>query len=93
MLKIGLIREGKLPSDNRVALIPAQCKWIQENKSISIVVQHSPNRCYTNDEYVKAGIEVKEDVSECDILFVIKEVPINMLIPDKKYFFFSKAGY
>lgn len=89
MLKIGLLREGKIPPDNRVALTPAQCKWIQENKSISIVVQHSPNRCYTNAEYVKAGIEVKEDVSDCDILFGIKEVPINMLIPNKKYFFFS----
>ena len=89
MLKIGLIREGKIPPDNRVALTPAQCKWLKENKSISIVVQNSPNRCYSNDEYVKAGIEVKEDVSECDILFGIKEVPIDMLIPNKKYFFFS----
>ncbi|MEO8822562.1 MAG: NAD(P)-dependent oxidoreductase [Ginsengibacter sp.] len=89
MLKIGLIREGKIPPDNRVALTPAQCKWIQGNKSISIVVQHSPNRCYSDEEYIKAGIEVKEDVSECDILFGIKEVPIDMLIPNKKYFFFS----
>lgn len=89
MLKIGLIREGKVPPDNRVALTPSQCKWIQENKSISIVVQHSPNRCYTDEEYIKAGIEVKEDVSECDILFGIKEVPVDMLIPVKKYFFFS----
>lgn len=89
MLKIGLIREGKIPPDNRVALTPAQCKWIEGNKSISIVVQHSPNRCYSDEEYIKAGIEVKEDVSECDILFGIKEVPIDMLIPNKKYFFFS----
>jgi len=31
MLKIGLIREGKLPADNRVVLTPPQCKWIQKN--------------------------------------------------------------
>lgn len=89
MLKIGLIREGKIPSDNRVALIPAQCKWIQANKEVSIQVQHSSTRCYSDEEYIKAGIEVKEDVSDCDILFGIKEVPLDMLIPDKKYFFFS----
>ncbi len=89
MLKIGLIKEGKTPPDNRVALTPAQCKWIQENKSISIVVQSSPTRCYSDAEYSKAGIEVKEDVSGCDILFGIKEVPVGMLIPGKKYFFFS----
>ena len=89
MLKIGLIREGKIPSDNRVALTPLQCKWLKENKNISIVVQHSENRCYSDAEYIKAGIEVKEDVSECDILFGIKEVPVDMLIAQKTYFMFS----
>ncbi len=89
MLKIGLIKEGKTPPDNRVALTPTQCKWLQENKDISIVVQHSATRCYSDAEYTKAGIEVKEDVSESDILFGIKEVSIDMLIPEKTYFFFS----
>ncbi len=89
MLKIGLIREGKIPPDNRVALTPAQCKWVQGNKNISIVVQSSATRCYSDAEYIKAGIEVKEDISECDILFGIKEVPADVLIPNKKYFFFS----
>jgi len=89
MLKIGLIKEGKTPPDNRVALTPVQCKWVQENKDISIVVQHSATRCFPDAEYEKAGIEVKEDVTECDILFGIKEVPVEMLIPEKTYFFFS----
>ena len=89
MLKIGLIREGKIPPDNRVALTPIQCKWIQENKNISITVQSSVSRCYSDSEYIKAGIEVTEDMSECDILFGIKEVPIHMLIPGKTYFIFS----
>jgi alanine dehydrogenase len=89
MLKIGLIREGKIPNDNRVALTPLQCKWVQENKDISITVQTSETRCYTDTEYKNAGIEVKEDVAECDILFGIKEVPIDMLIAGKTYFIFS----
>ncbi|MGN6342678.1 MAG: NAD(P)-dependent oxidoreductase [Ginsengibacter sp.] len=89
MLKIGLIKEGKIPADNRVALTPAQCRWIQQNKSISVVVQRSSTRCYTDDEYIKAGIEVKDNVDECDILFGIKEVPVDMLIAGKTYFFFS----
>ena len=89
MLKIGLIREGKTPSDNRVALTPAQCKWINAHKKVSIIVQHSATRCYTDSEYIKSGIEVKEDLSECDILFGIKEIPVDMLIPEKKYLFFS----
>lgn len=90
MLKIGLIREGKIPADNRVALTPSQCKWIHKNvPQIQIVVQKSSTRCFSDTEYSKAGIEVKEDVSGCDVLLGIKEVPIDLLIPNKTYLFFS----
>lgn len=90
MLKIGLIREGKTPSDNRVALTPAQCRWIHKNSDAAkIIVQHSDSRCFTDNEYLAAGIEVKEDISECDIFLGIKEVPETQLVPGKTYLFFS----
>lgn len=90
MLTIGLIREGKIPSDNRVALTPAQCKWIHKNrKDLSVIVQNSESRCYSDQEYINAGVEVKENMEECDVLLGIKEVPIEMLIPGKTYLFFS----
>jgi saccharopine dehydrogenase (NAD+, L-lysine-forming) len=90
MLTIGLIREGKIPADNRVALTPAQCRWIHKNSTdIKIIAQHSNNRCFTDSDYEKANVEVKEDLSECNILFGIKEVPVDMLIPGKTYLFFS----
>lgn len=90
MLKIGLIREGKIPTDSRVALTPAQCKWLHKNfADIKVTVQQSPNRCYSDKEYQMAGVEVKEDISNCDVLLGIKEVPVNMLIAGKIYLFFS----
>lgn len=90
MLTIGLIREGKTPADNRVALTPAQCKWVHKNTSdVKIVVQASPLRCFTDKEYSSAGVEVMEDMSHCDVLFGIKEVPVEELIPNKTYLFFS----
>ena len=89
MIKIGLIREDKIPEDNRVAFTPSQCKFIQKTKEYSITVQHSAHRCYKDAEYLAEGIEVKEDMSDCDILFGIKEVPKELLIPNKTYFFFS----
>jgi saccharopine dehydrogenase (NAD+, L-lysine forming) len=90
MLTIGLIREGKTPADNRVALTPAQCKWVHKNTSdVKIVVQSSPQRCFTDKEYRSAGVEVTEDMSHCDILFGIKEIPVEQLIPNKTYLFFS----
>lgn len=90
MLTIGLIREGKVPADNRVALVPSQCKWLVKHfPDIRILVQSSPNRCFTDEEYTHAGIEVTEDLSACDLLLGIKEVPVAQLIPAKKYLFFS----
>lgn len=89
-MKIGLIREGKSPADNRVALTPAQCKWIQKNApGITIVAQSSPVRCFSDREYQLAGAEVSDDLSDCDILLGIKEVPVQQLIPGKIYLFFS----
>ncbi|MBL7745378.1 MAG: alanine dehydrogenase [Chitinophagaceae bacterium] len=90
MIKIGLIREGKIPADNRVALTPAQCKWILKNSNeVAIAVQSSQGRCFSDREYAMAGVEVKEDMSDCDLLFGIKEVPVDQLIPGKTYLFFS----
>ena len=90
MTRIGLIREGKTPADNRVALTPAQCKWIHRNTpQIQIIVQSSAHRCFSDREYLSAGAEVKEDISECSILLGIKEVPVEQLLPGKTYLFFS----
>lgn len=89
MLTIGLIKEGKSPSDNRVALTPAQCRWLHKNTTIKVKVQSCSTRCFKDAEYIQAGVEVSDDVSDCSILMGIKEVPIDLLIENKTYLFFS----
>jgi alanine dehydrogenase len=90
MIQIALICEGKTPADNRVALTPTQCKAIQKRfPQIKIVAQHSPKRCFSDAEYKRSGIEIVNDVSQCDVLLGIKEVPVKELIPNKTYLFFS----
>lgn len=90
MIRIGVIREEKIPVDNRVALTPSQCKWLMKHfKDISIYVQPSPTRCFSDKEYDRAGAILSEDLSKADLLFGIKEVPVKNLIPDKTYLFFS----
>jgi saccharopine dehydrogenase (NAD+, L-lysine-forming) len=90
MLTIGLIKEGKEPADNRVALTPSQCKWLHTTTAnIKIIVQQSSQRCFADRDYESAGIEVVEDMRKCDIFLGIKEVPEEMLIPEKTYLFFS----
>jgi len=90
MFTIGLIREGKVPPDNRVAFTPQQCHWLQKQyPELRMVVQNSAVRCFSDREYAMAGIRVQEDMGECDLLLGIKEVPIPQLIEDKAYCFFS----
>jgi saccharopine dehydrogenase (NAD+, L-lysine forming) len=88
--KIGIIREGKTPPDFRVPLTPAQCAAVKKKyPQIELVVQPSPIRKFRDDEYTAAGISLQEDLSDCDLLMGVKEVPIDMLIPSKTYLFFS----
>jgi saccharopine dehydrogenase (NAD+, L-lysine forming) len=90
MFTIGLIREGKVPPDNRVAFTPQQCQWLQKQyPELRILVQHSPTRCFSDREFAMAGVQVQEDLKDCDLLLGIKEVPVNQLIGGKTYFFFS----
>jgi saccharopine dehydrogenase (NAD+, L-lysine-forming) len=90
MIKVGILREGKIPHDQRVPFTPEQCVMImQEYPEIDIVIQPSDWRCFKNDEYDKAGIKLQEDISDRDILMGIKEVPKEDLITGKKYLFFS----
>jgi len=88
-MKIGIIREGKVPPDSRVPLTPTQCATINQSKNIEIFIAASPNRCYTDKEYKEAGIPFVSDFNDCEILMGVKEVPIDLLVPNKTYFFFS----
>ena len=92
-MKIGLLRETKTPVDNRVALSPAQvAKLNKEYPTSEIVAQSSNIRAFTDKEYLDAGVKVVDDVSDCDVLFGIKEAKIDTLIPNKHYVFFGHVA-
>ena len=83
-MKIGILREEKVPADRRVPLSPLQCKRIENNFiDIKIYVQSSSIRCFSDQEYIDQGISVIDNLSLCDILIGIKEVPENKLIANK----------
>jgi saccharopine dehydrogenase (NAD+, L-lysine-forming) len=90
MIKIGVIREGKVPVDKRVPLIPEHIVKLKEGSAdFEICVQKSEIRCYPDSSYHDLGVEVKNDVADCDILLGVKEVPIPELVAGKTYMFFS----
>jgi len=89
-MKIGIIKERKNPPDKRVVFSPEACKELLEKfPDLQIKVESSDVRIFKDAAYEKMGIEVANDVSDCDVLLGVKEVPVDALIPNKKYFFFS----
>lgn len=89
-IKLGIIKERKTPPDYRVPLTPEQCKALLEQyDNVSIEAEESLSRCYANEEYENNGITLSKDVSHCDILLGVKEVPIPNIVPGKTYLIFS----
>jgi saccharopine dehydrogenase (NAD+, L-lysine-forming) len=89
-IKIGLVREGRIPPDKRVAFTPIQVEEImQRYKHVTVVVQESNVRCFRDAEFSERNIQIVKDVSDCDILMGIKEVQIPDLVSNKTYLFFS----
>jgi len=89
-IKIGIIKEGKIPHEKRVPFTPEQCrKILNDYPGVEIFIQLCDYRCFMDEDYKEAGVNLKEDVSDCDILIGIKEVLKENLIADKKYIFFS----
>lgn len=88
--KIGILREAKFPPDARVPLIPEQIKQLQEKyPDVKIVVQPSNGRCFADYEFEDLGIPLQENLSDCDVILGVKEVPYDLLISNKAYLFFS----
>ncbi|MBA4746848.1 MAG: alanine dehydrogenase [Muricauda sp.] len=89
-MKFGIIRERKNPPDRRVVLSPEACQNVLSTyPEAQILVESSPIRVFSDQEYADKGLNVVKDVGTCEVLLGVKEVPIDALIPHKKYFFFS----
>ncbi|MGL5112487.1 MAG: NAD(P)-dependent oxidoreductase [Flavobacterium sp.] len=89
-MKFGIIKERKNPPDKRVVFSPNKIDEIQKQfPQLTFKVEPSEVRIFEDSLYQNLGIAITEDLSDCDVLFGVKEVPIENLIPNKKYFFFS----
>ena len=90
-MKIGIIREGKIPADQRAPFTPEILKSVADSfaDQLECCVEQSNLRAFSNQEYLDKGVEIVVDMSDVDVLFGVKEVPIEQLIPNKTYFFFS----
>ena len=89
-MKFGIIKERKNPPDRRVVFTPEEAANIKMLfPEAEIIVESSDIRIFNDDEYRAKGFTVTDNIEDCDVLFGVKEVPVDSLIPNKKYFFFS----
>ena len=89
-MKFGIIKERKNPPDRRVVFSPEKLQEFKKQfPKAEILVESSDIRVFNDEAYEKAGFKVVKDISNCDVLLGVKEVPLENLIPNKKYFFFS----
>jgi saccharopine dehydrogenase (NAD+, L-lysine-forming) len=92
-MKLGIIRETKIPRDRRVPLTPDQCRELMRRfPDLEIRVQPSPQRCFSDEEYAAQGIPLAEDLSGCSVLMGVKEVTTETLLDGKTYLFFSHTA-
>ena len=89
-MKFGILKERKNPPDRRVVFSPDELVRLKQlHQNVSVKVEASDIRVFTDSQYEDLGIKITDDISDCDILFGVKEVPVENLIPNKSYFFFS----
>lgn len=85
---LGILREEKSKWERRVAITPTEVKYLTEN-GVKVIIQPMTNRCYTQKEFEEVGAIFQEDMNEADLIVGVKEVPVENLIPEKTYLFFS----
>ncbi|UCD14507.1 MAG: hypothetical protein JSW60_03560 [Thermoplasmatales archaeon] len=86
---LGIRREDKNKWERRVPLVPPHIKELNQHHDIETIIQPSPIRAFSDEEYENVGAFVQEDLSQCPVVFAIKEIPINFFEQEKTYVFFS----
>lgn len=89
-IKIGIRRESKNKWECRTPIVPTHVKQLlQEAPTAQIIVQPCSRRVFPNGVFEAAGATIQEDLSECDLILGVKEIPTTDLLPNKAYLFFS----
>lgn len=85
---LGIIKETKNKWERRVPLNPQAVKELVQ-KGYRVKVQPSALRIYTDSEYLKAGAQLDLNLSDCDLIMGVKEIPVKSVISGKPHLFFS----
>ncbi len=91
-ITLAILREARI-DENRTPFSPAQISnLLNKFPNLKIIVQPSKRRCFSDEDYLKAGAQITDELGSADFIFGVKEVEISTLIKDKTYFFFSHTS-
>jgi alpha-aminoadipic semialdehyde synthase len=88
-LRVGIRREEKSRWERRVPITPNDAAALAQQHGILLHVQPSAIRVFSEEEYRAAGATVSEELTECPVIFAVKEIPVNVFEQGKTYVFFS----
>jgi saccharopine dehydrogenase (NAD+, L-lysine-forming) len=86
---LGIRREDKNPWERRVPLIPVHARELLRQLPLGIIIQPSPIRVFSDEDYRREGVTVSEDLSLCSIVLAVKEIPEDFFLDGRAYVFFS----
>ena len=86
---IGIRHEDKYEMERRAPLTPRHIEKLVKQKKLDIIVQSSPKRVFSDEEYIQAGAKVAKDLRKCSVIFGVKEIALDFFEPHKTYVFFS----
>ena len=92
IITLAVLKEARI-DENRTPFSPFQISnLLNKFSNLKIIVQSSNRRCFKDEDYLKAGAQITDDLRSADIIFGVKEVDVSMLIKDKTYLFFSHTS-
>jgi len=92
IITLAILKEARI-DENRTPFSPAQISnLLNKFPNLKIIVQPSNRRCFKNEDYLKAGAQITDDLRSADIIFGVKEVDVSTLIKNKTYLFFSHTS-
>jgi saccharopine dehydrogenase (NAD+, L-lysine-forming) len=90
--RIGIRSEDRNPWERRAPLIPSHVRELQQNYPLEVWVQPSATRVFSDDDYRREGAVIARDLSPCQVIIAIKEIPSALILPEKAYLFFSHTA-
>ena len=91
-ITLAVLAEARI-DENRTPFSPTQISnLLNKFSNLKIIVQPSTRRCFKDEDYLKAGAHITDELSSSNIIFGVKEVDISTLVKDKIYLFFSHTS-